>query len=95
MGMLELFRFKNYTKLYFAGLASELGSFITDTAVMLFIFSRSGDNKAYLGMTRAVFLLFFTLGVLLGEPWETSTTDATCSLPAISREFPLFWSFSP
>ena len=66
MDALELFRFRNYTKLYFAGLASELGSFITDTAVMLFIFSRSGDNKAYLGMTRAIFLFFFTLGVLLG-----------------------------
>ncbi len=58
----------NYTRLYLAGATSELGSFITETALMLLVFKLSDDNKAYLGLTRAVFLFFLTLGGILGGP---------------------------
>ena len=58
----------NYTRLYIAGATSELGSFITETALMLLVFKLSGDNKGYLGLTRAVFLLFLTIGGVLGGP---------------------------
>ena len=57
-----------FKKLYFAGLTSELGSFITDTAMMLFVFALSGDNKTFLGISRALFLCFYTAGSLLGGP---------------------------
>lgn len=57
-----------FLKLYLAGLTSELGSFITDTAVMLFIFALSNQNKSYLGISRAIFLFCFTMGSLTGGP---------------------------
>ncbi|RPJ76202.1 MAG: MFS transporter [Alphaproteobacteria bacterium] len=59
---------KEFFKLYLAGLTSELGSFVTDTALMLFIFALSNQDKSYLGISRAIFLLFFTAGSLLGGP---------------------------
>tara|TARA_R110000868_G_scaffold86182_3_gene241724 strand:- start:7982 stop:9232 length:1251 start_codon:yes stop_codon:yes gene_type:complete len=58
----------NYTRLYIAGTTSELGSFVTETALMLLVFKLSGDDKGYLGLTRAVFLLFLTIGGILGGP---------------------------
>lgn len=58
----------NYTRLYIAGATSELGSFITETALMLLVFKLSGNDKGYLGLTRAVFLLFLTIGGILGGP---------------------------
>lgn len=58
----------DFFKLYLAGLTSELGSFITDTAVMLFIFALSNQDKSYLGISRAIFLFCFTLGSLCGGP---------------------------
>lgn len=58
----------NYTRLYIAGTTSELGSFITETALMLLVFKLSGDDKGYLGLTRAVFLLFLTIGGIVGGP---------------------------
>ena len=57
-----------FLKLYLAGLTSELGSFITDTAIMLFVFALSNNDKSFLGITRAFFLLCYTLGSLLGGP---------------------------
>lgn len=59
---------KDFFKLYLAGLTSELGSFVTDTALMLFVFALSNQDKSYLGISRAIFLLFFTAGSLLGGP---------------------------
>lgn len=63
-----LLRNPEFLKLYLAGLTSELGSFITDTAVMLFIFAVSEQNKSYLGISRAIFLFCFTMGSLAGGP---------------------------
>ncbi len=64
----KLFGNKNFSKLYIAGLTSELGSFVTDTAIMLFVFALSNNDKTYLGTIRALFLVFFTAGSLLGGP---------------------------
>lgn len=64
----NILKIKSFRDLYIAGLTSELGSFITDTAVMLFVFSLSNDNKSMLGITRAVFLFCITIGSLLGGP---------------------------
>lgn len=59
---------KEFLKLYLAGLTSELGSFVTDTAMMLFVFALSNQDKSFLGISRALFLLCFTVGSLLGGP---------------------------
>lgn len=56
----------NYRRLYLAGLSSELGSFITDSALMLFLFHLTNDDKSFMGINRAVFLIFLTMGSLLG-----------------------------
>lgn len=64
----NIFANKNFRFLYVAGLTSELGSFVTDTAIMLFVFALSGQNKTYLGSIRVLFLLCFTAGSLLGGP---------------------------
>lgn len=58
----------DFFKLYLAGLTSELGSFVTDTAITLFIFALSNQDKSFLGTTRTVFLVCFTMGSLLGGP---------------------------
>ena len=57
-----------FLKLYLAGLTSELGSFVTDTAMMLFVFALSNQDKSFLGITRALFLLCYTVGSLIGGP---------------------------
>lgn len=64
-GVLKLPNFRN---LYLAGATSELGSFVTETVLMLFVFKISGQNKAYLGILRATFLVFLTMGGILGGP---------------------------
>ncbi len=66
MTLAETLKLKNFRKLYFASLTSELGSFMTETALMLAVFELSGSNKTYLGIIRAVFLASLTLGSLLG-----------------------------
>lgn len=62
----RILKLPNYRRLYLAGLSSELGSFITDSALMLFLFHITNDDKSFMGINRAVFLLFLTLGSLLG-----------------------------
>lgn len=63
-----VFKFPNFRKVYSASFFSEMGSFITETALMLFVFNLSGENKAYLGITRASFLLCLTVGSIIGGP---------------------------
>jgi MFS transporter, DHA3 family, macrolide efflux protein len=65
---IRVIRLPNFSKLYFAGVSSELGSFITETALVLFIFQVSNENKNYLGILRATFLVFLTLGGIIGGP---------------------------
>jgi MFS family permease len=58
----------NFSRLYFAGFSSELGSFVTDTAIMLLVFVLSAGDKRFLGTSRAIFLFCITMGSLLGGP---------------------------
>ena len=64
----KLLKNQNFKKLYYAGLSSELGSFVTDTAITLLVFALSSGDKSVLGISRAVFLFCITLGSLLGGP---------------------------
>lgn len=64
----KVLKLKSYSKLYFAGLFSEMGAFITETALMLLVFQLSGQNSAWLGITRATFLIGLTAGTLSGGP---------------------------
>lgn len=64
----ELLKHKNFSRLYFAGFASELGSFVTDTAIMLLVFVLSEGDKRFLGSSRAIFLFCITMGSLFGGP---------------------------
>lgn len=66
MKLPEILRYPNFKKLYFAGLTSELGSFVTETALMLTVFELSSQNKAFLGFARAIFLLCLTIGNIFG-----------------------------
>lgn len=58
----------NFRNLYLAGATSELGSFVTETVLMLFVFKLSNQDKSYLGILRAIFLVCLTLGGILGGP---------------------------
>ena len=62
----KVLKYENFRRLYIAGLTSELGSFVTETALMLLVFELSNSNKSYLGAARAVFLFFLTIGNLVG-----------------------------
>jgi len=62
----QLITNKNYKYLYLAGITSEFGSYLLDTALMLWLFSITEHEKIYLGLSRAIFILFLTLGSILG-----------------------------
>lgn len=64
----KVLKYRSYSRLYFAGFASEFGAFVTETALMLFVFSLVDQDKSYLGITRACFLTMLTIGSLLGGP---------------------------
>jgi len=64
----EILKHKDFSKLYFAGFSSELGSFVTDTAIMLLVFILSDGDKRFLGSSRAIFLFCIAMGSLLGGP---------------------------
>lgn len=59
---------KNYRFLYLAGFFSEFGSFVTEQALMLLVFKLTGEDKAWLGMSRATFLLCLSLGMIIAGP---------------------------
>lgn len=56
----------NYRKLYIAAFTSELGLFICETALLLYVFDLSGEKKSVLGLSRLTFLFFLISGNLLG-----------------------------
>lgn len=58
----------NFRRLYISGSTSELGSFVTETVIMLFIFKITDNNKESIGILRSSFLIFLTLGSLIGGP---------------------------
>ncbi len=64
----SLIRLPNFRRLYISGSTSEIGSFITETVIMLFIFKITDNNKASLGILRSSFLIFLTAGSIIGGP---------------------------
>lgn len=89
----------NYRRLYLAGLTSELGSFITDSALMLFLFNITNDDKSFMGINRAVFLFFLTIGSLLGgalgERYNRRKILIFCEIARIPVVCSLFFITSP
>lgn len=57
----------NFRDLYLASFISETGSFITDTAMMLYLF-KLAESNSLLGLSKASFMVFFVLGSLIGGP---------------------------
>ncbi|MEI6872002.1 MAG: MFS transporter, partial [Verrucomicrobiota bacterium] len=55
-----------YRLLFLAGFLSELGTFISETAILMRIYELVGHQKQYLGITQGIFLLMMILGTLLG-----------------------------
>lgn len=68
MQLLKALKHKNFSRLYIAGLSSELGSFLTETALTLLLFDISQKNTAMLGIMRALFLVSMTIGNIIGGP---------------------------
>lgn len=66
MSTSSLFKHRNFTRLFFASSISEFGSFVTDTGLMLYLFSITNDSKSWLGISKAVFILSYTLGTFIG-----------------------------
>lgn len=66
--MLKVLKNHNFSKLFWAGLTSQLGSFVTETALMLYVFALTNDDKSILGLSKGSFLLFLTIGSLIGGP---------------------------
>jgi len=62
----SLFKHKNFSRLFFASSISELGSFVTETGLMLYLFSLTGDSKSWLGISKSTFILSYTLGTFVG-----------------------------
>lgn len=57
----------NFRALYTASFISEVGSFITDTALMLYLFKLAQSNSL-LGLSKALFMMFFIIGSIIGGP---------------------------
>ena len=66
MFSIGLLKYKNFRNLFVASTISEFGSFITDTALMLYIFTLTNESKSWLGISKATFISAYTLGTLVG-----------------------------
>ena len=70
LSFLALFKYKNFKKLYLAATLSEFGSFITDTAIMLWLYSLVGESKSWLGISRTTFILSYAVGSFVGGTFK-------------------------
>ncbi|RFC44101.1 MAG: MFS family permease [Verrucomicrobia bacterium] len=64
--MRELLASRPYRLLFLAGFLSELGTYISEVAILMHIFELAGRQKEFLGITQGVFLLLMVLGTLVG-----------------------------
>ncbi len=64
--MRELWGHKPYRLIFLAGFLSELGTYVSEVAILLRIFELVGHQKQYLGITQGLFLVLMILGTLLG-----------------------------
>ncbi len=62
----KVLKHANYRKLYIAAFTSELGLFVSETALLLHVFDLSGEKKSVLGLSRLSFLIFLIAGNLMG-----------------------------
>jgi len=96
MAITSVLKLPNFRKLYLAGATSELGSFVTETVLMLYVFKLSGNDKTYLGVLRATFLVFLTLGGILGGPignrFDRRKVLLFCEVARIPLLFALFFT---
>jgi MFS family permease len=98
--MRQLWDIKAYRLLFFAGFLSELGTYISEVAILLRIFELVGQQKQFLGMTQAVFLLFMIFGTLMGGVWgERNSKHKILMLCEVARipvlSAMLVWDTSP
>ena len=98
--MRQLWDIKAYRLLFFAGFLSELGTYISEVAILLRIFELVGQQKQFLGMTQAVFLVFMILGTLLGGVWGERNSKHKILLLCEAARIPvlgamLVWDTSP
>ena len=98
--MSQLWDIKTYRLLFSAGFLSELGTYISEVAILLRIFELVGQQKQFLGITQAVFLVFMILGTLLGGVWGERNSKhkilmlcETARIPVLSAM--LVWDTSP
>lgn len=82
---------KDFSKLFYAGLTSELGSFVSETAITLYVFMLAGNDKSILGISRAVFLFFLTIGALAGGPLGEKYNRKTILLVSSYLRIPLLF----
>jgi MFS family permease len=71
--MLNVLKNKEFRNLFIAGSISEMGSFITDTALMMYLFALTGNQKEFMGLSKMTFMIFLTLGSVLGGPLGEKT----------------------
>ena len=98
--MRQLWGIKAYRLLFFAGFLSELGTYISEVAILLRIFELVGQQKQFLGITQAVFLLFMVVGTLLGGVWGERNSKHKILLLCEAARIPilgamLVWDASP
>lgn len=65
----------NFGYLFSAGLLSQLGGFITDTAVALHLYRITDKNAIYLGLVRGINVFAFFLGNLIGGALGVKTSN--------------------
>ncbi len=64
--MRDLWAFRPYRLLFSAGFLSELGTYVSEVALLLRIYELVGEQKQYIGITQGIFLILMILGTLLG-----------------------------
>jgi MFS family permease len=64
--MRELWASRPYRLLFLAGFLSELGTYISEVALLMRIFELVEHQKQYLGITQGIFLVLMILGTLCG-----------------------------
>lgn len=92
MNFFNILKYKNFKKLYLAATLSEFGSFITDTAVMLWLYSLVGESKSWLGISRTTFIFSYALGSLVGGSFKNYHQFTKILLTADLIRFPLIFS---
>lgn len=94
MLLFSVLKNNNYKMLYFAGLFSDIGTFVTETVFVLFIFGVTHFNNAYLGLFKAVYALGMGSGMIVGSVVGTKIFKKhilmTCELSRIPLILILF-----